>query len=204
MKKKLITACTVTLCFMIFCASAQPPHKGPHPRPNPASPQLLTPKKAPPPPHHHHHARPLPPPPPVRFHYYRSRPIVVYRSTSRVYRDPPPVRRDLPLTKTVVEYEYVYDCDYDCPVQGTVKAVDPASGTLVVESDGDTLIVEASASTKIFRDNDDPNAANRSPRGVISIGIGDIRKGDFVGIQVSDRGDVTIGASIVHVFDLRK
>ena len=75
---------------------------------------------------------------------------------------------------------------------------------MVVESDGDTLIVEASASTRIFRDNDDPNAANRSPRGVISIGIGDIRKGDFVGIQVSDRGDVTIGASIVHVFDLRK
>jgi len=201
MKKKLITAVLFVFCAVAFI-SAKPGPKPPAPRPDPASPHLLTPKRTPPPPAHHH-IRPLPPPP-HRHHYYRPRSVIVFRSTSRVYRDPPPVRRDLPLTKAPVEYEYVYDCDYDCPVQGTVKAVDPSSGTLVVDSDGETLIVAASASTKIFRDNDDPNVNNRTPRGVISIGIGDIRKGDFVGIQVTDTGDVTLGASIVHVFDLTR
>ena len=75
---------------------------------------------------------------------------------------------------------------------------------MVIESDGDTLIVAASASTKIFKDNDDPNVNNRTPRGVISIGIGDIHRGDFVGVRITDTGEVTLGASIVHVFDLTR
>ena len=200
MKKKLIITCLFTDCFAAACICAQPAPP-PHRPGSSNSPQILAPKH---PPVHHHHPprRPLPPPPPprsrVRVHI--SRPVVVYRSTSRVYRDPPPVRRDLPISQ--VQYEYVYDVDYECPVKGTVKAIDPESGTLVIDSDGDTLIVAASASTKIFRDNDDPNYNNRTPRGVISIGIGDIHMGDFVGVKVTDKGDVTLSAAIVHVFDL--
>ena len=202
MKKKLIIVLLIT-CFAAayICAQPAPHHHGPKPSPN--SSQLLTPKH--PPVHHpsvHHHHPPRRPLPPPRVHVHISRPVTVYRSSSRVYRDPPPVRRDLPVGK-IVEYEYVYDCDYECPVKGTVKAIDPESGTLVIDSDGDTLIVSASASTKIFRDNDDPNYNNRTPRGVISIGIGDIHRGDFVGVKVTDKGDVTLSAAIVHVFDLR-
>lgn len=204
MKKKLIITCLLISCVAVAYICAQPgppPHR--RPGPPPRSPLLLTPKHAPAPPMHHHHhppRRPLPPPR-SRVYIHISRPVTVYKSSRSTYRDPPPVRRDLPISK--VEYEYVYDVDYECSVQGMVKAIDPDAGTLVIDTDGDTLIVAASASTKVFKDNDDPNNNSRV-RGVISIGLGDIHKGDFVGVQVSDTGDVTLSASIVHVFDLTR
>lgn len=196
MNKKMFLSILVIFCFVAFGLSAQPAHSRHGRRPSSNSKQILTPKHRP-----HHYRRCLPPPPP-RICFRVTRPVTVFRSTSRVYRDPPPVRRDLPLRSTV-EYEYVYDCDYDCPIRGTIKAIDPSSGTLVIDSNGETLIVSASASTKVFKDNDDPK--NRSyPKGVISIGIGDVCKGDFVGVQVADNGEVTLSASIVHVFDLTR
>lgn len=197
MKKKIFITIFVIFCFVTLGLYAQPAPRCHRSRPAPDSSQILTPKHRP----HYHHRRPLPPPGP-RICFRVTRPVTVYRSTSRVYRDPPPVRRDLPL-RSAVEYEYVYDCDYDCPIRGTIKAIDPSTGTLVVDSDGETLIVSASASTKVFKDNDDPKN-NRYPKGVISIGIGDVCKGDFVGIQVTDNGEVTLSASIVHVFDLTR
>lgn len=198
MNKKIILT-TAAFFILAVSISAQPVHRRHKPRVPPSSSRILTPKT---------HPRPYSRPYPHTYFYFRyssapvvysRRPATVYRSYRYVYRDPAPIRRDLPLTR-LEKCEYVYE--YDCSIRGTVEAIDPTRGTLVVNSDGETLIVAASASTRLFKDKKSPYDYKDNTRSVVSIGIGDIRKGDFVGISVANDGDITLNASIVHVFDL--
>ena len=190
MKKKLIIAVVSALFIAITCMYAEP-----HRRPGPPPPGSHHP--APPPPKHHH---PVPPRGHVSIRI-RTRPITIYRS-SRVYVEPVCTRRHVAEDPIVIYNEDDLYETVEYPITGTITAVDSTRGTIVLDSDGETVVVAASASTKILKDEDFYDKSKNKVKGCVSIEIGDIHKGDFVGISVTDEGEVILDASVVHVFDL--